>query len=407
MSIRTACLRLPAAGFQQCSSRLPHWRSAQTMRMCSAMAQEQEALHTFSVPDGSQKRLDAFLSANMQDTSRARLQHLIRDGHVAVNGRPASKAGQGIRSGDTVTCEVPPPVPVEAAPEDIPLDVVYEDEHLLVLNKAAGMVVHPAPGNYSGTLVNALLHRFGMPAVRLQLGRSGPEESGLDEAESTDGDGDLDPQPTWLPSESEPGVIRPGIVHRLDKGTTGLLVAAKDARTLAALAEQFKAHTVERIYQSIALGCPRADSGVIETNIGRDIRDRKKMGTFPYRSSRGRHAVSTWQLLDPLAGGTASLLQWRLQTGRTHQIRVHAKHMGHPLLGDEAYGGAAGTAINAIGQGKSRRQAITHIILRELNRPSLHAKTLGFIHPVSMKRLNFTSELPQDLRSALIALREI
>ena len=203
------------------------------------------------MPDGSQKRLDAFLSTNMQDTSRAQLQHLIRDGHVAVNGRPASKAGQGIRAGDTVTCEVPPPVPVEAAPEvrrgpwitrlgscsaqaacppprgnaavagdnlcspvlyniwkqglsarqgmllwrggtqsqhimqDIPLEVVYEDEHLLVLNKAAGMVVHPAPGNYSGTLVNALLHRFGMPAVRLQLGRSGHEESGLDDAEST------------------------------------------------------------------------------------------------------------------------------------------------------------------------------------------------------------------------------
>ena len=203
------------------------------------------------MPDDSQKRLDAFLSANMQETSRARLQHLIRDGHVAVNGRLASRAGQGIRAGDTVTCKVPPPVPVEAAPEvrrgpikqimppalqklharlpssyaavtgdvcgspalhnivkqglsagqgmlswlegahsqhamqDIPLDVVYEDEHLLVVNKAAGMVVHPAPGNYSGTLVNALLHRFGMPAVRLQLGRSGSEESGLDEAEST------------------------------------------------------------------------------------------------------------------------------------------------------------------------------------------------------------------------------
>ncbi|EIE24408.1 pseudouridine synthase [Coccomyxa subellipsoidea C-169] len=339
------------------------------------------------------------------------LQAAIRDGFVRVNEGVPSKPGLALRPGDVVACRLPPLPSLEASPEDIPLDVVYEDDHLLVINKAAGMVIHPAPGNYTGTLVSALLHRFGLPSVRLSADDSPGDE--LEAAESEDGDEER-AVPWALPetpmSVGQSGdVIRPGIVHRLDKGTTGLMVAAKDERTLTGLAAQFKAHTVQRVYHAIVLGVPKEAEGVIETNIGRDIRDRKKMGVFSYM---GRHAVSGYRVIEPLAGDSAAYTAWRLQTGRTHQIRVTNDHRwtsveSHPLLGDDTYGGAGGTAVAAIGRGKGARQVVAHRVLKLLARPALHAKTLGFVHPVTKEALSFTSELPTDFATVLEELRNL
>ncbi|CAL8467393.1 g6930 [Coccomyxa elongata] len=380
----------------------------------AASCKTAEEESTFTVEDAGKQRLDAFLSGQMPDASRARLQAAIRDGFVRVNGGVPSKPGLALRPGDVVACRLPPPRSMEASPEDIPLDVVYEDEHLLVVNKAAGMVIHPAPGNYSGTLVNALLHRFGLPPVRLEAedhptaGHSVEAAQGGGEDEEDEGDG-----PWALPEVAtgvgHPGgrVIRPGIVHRLDKGTTGLLVAAKDELTLTGLAAQFKAHTVERMYHALVLGVPRHEEGTVETNIGRDIRDRKKMGTFPFMSSRGRHAISGYRVIEPLADGSAAWTAWRLRTGRTHQIRVHTRHLGHPLLADDSYGGSGGSAVAAIGRGKSARQVVAHKVLKLLARPALHAKTLGFVHPVTGAALKFDSELPEDFAAALSELRNL
>ncbi|BDA42964.1 RNA pseudouridine synthase 2, chloroplastic [Coccomyxa sp. Obi] len=386
-------------------------RSYLTTAATSKTAEEES---TFTVEGAGKQRLDAFLSGQMPDASRARLQAAIRDGFVRVNDGVPSKPGLALRPGDVVACCLPPTPSMEASPEDIPLDVVYEDEHLLVVNKAAGMVIHPAPGNYSGTLVNALLHRFGLPPVRLDpegppTGHSVEDAQGKGEEEEEDeGDG-----PWALPEVAagvgHPGgrVIRPGIVHRLDKGTTGLLVAAKDERTLTGLAAQFKAHTVERVYHALVLGVPKQEEGTVQTNIGRDIRDRKKMGTFPFMSSRGRQAISGFKVIEPLAGGSAAWTAWRLRTGRTHQIRVHARHLGHPLLADDSYGGSGGSAVAAIGRGKSARQTVAHKVLKLLGRPALHAKTLGFVHPVTGAALKFDSELPEDFAAALSELRAL
>ncbi|KAK9828066.1 hypothetical protein WJX81_007467 [Elliptochloris bilobata] len=256
----------------------------------------------------------------MPQASRARLQAAIREGYVRVNGKPQPKTSYAVRAGDSVLCVLPPPAPLEAAPEAIPLDVVYEDAHLLVVNKQAGLVTDAAHAH---------------------------------------------------------------------------------------LADQFKAHTVERTYQAIVLGRPQRAQGRVETNVGRDLHDRKKMAAFAYMSNRGRHASSGYEVLEGLADGGAALLRWRLRTGRTHQIRVHARHAGHPLLGDAPYGGAAGSAVTVIARGNSERQAAVSRALAALQRPALHAQTLGFDHPATGERLQFTSLLPADFEAALVELRAV
>jgi len=373
-------------------------------------------------------RLDAYLASQMPQTSRARLQASIKEGLVEVNGRLLTKASYVVRPGDVVLCRVLPPPPLEASAEALPLDIVFEDDHVIVVNKSADMVMHPSPGHYTGTMVNALLHHCGLPPLQVDPGDSStaadrsfddlssstededdPEEDGeggtTTERKPGGGGGLLGGATTPLAVNASNPVIRPGIVHRLDKGTTGLVVIAKTDVAHASLSSQFKDRTAGRTYQSITLGVPRPAAGRVAANVGRDFRDRKKMAAFEYACTRGKTAASHYEVLEAVAGGRAALVEWKLETGRTHQIRVHAKYLGHPLLGDELYGGAGGSAVSVLGAGKAPRIAVTHSLVKALARPALHAKTLEFDHPTTGQRLQFDSELPEDFAITLEVLR--
>jgi 23S rRNA pseudouridine1911/1915/1917 synthase len=298
-------------------------------------------------------RLDAWIARQLPDLSRARVQALMAAGAVRLGGRPARPSAR-LRGGEEVTVELPDPVAATPAPEDVPLAVVYEDTRLLVVDKPAGMTVHPAAGRVSGTLVNALLHH-----VR--------DLSGVG------------------------GVLRPGIVHRLDRGTSGLMVVAKDDEAHRALSAQFASREVEKEYLAIVHGVPRARQGTIELAIGRDPVHRKKMSV---RAPRGRAARSAYTVVEALDG--AALLRVRIHTGRTHQIRVHLASLGHPVAGDATYGGTRTPASRRL----SARAA-----LDGLTRPALHAARLAFTHPATGDRLQFESPLPADLRDVLARLR--
>lgn len=380
-------------------------------------------------------RLDAFLAAKLPQISRARLQASIKEGLVEVNGRPQSKASHSVKPGDTIRCAVSPPPPLEALPEALPLNVVFEDDHIIVINKTADMVMHPSPGHPGGTLVNAVLHHCGLPAVRLNpqgpsrvgMGLTGIVDQMTDTREQLFADSVIDDledgddgstvayaviSETEVDSDNNPGnnhcmTVRPGIVHRLDKGTTGLVVVAKTDSALGFLCEQFKDRSVERTYWSLTVRVPSSSSGRIATNVGRDLRDRKKMAAFSYGSTRGRTAASNYRVLEVVSGGRAALVEWKLETGRTHQIRVHAKHIGHPLFGDDTYGGGSGTAAGAVGGQKTASLAVVRTAVAALGRPALHAKTLGFTHPASGEYLRFDSELPDDFIQALELLRSV
>jgi 23S rRNA pseudouridine1911/1915/1917 synthase len=297
------------------------------------------------------QRLDRWLAGRLPALSRSRLQALIAEGHVTVDGRPRAASAK-VKAGQSVAVRIPPPVAATPQPEDIPVAVVYEDARLLVVDKPAGLAVHPGAGRPGGTLVNALLHR--------QRDLSGVG-----------------------------GVLRPGIVHRLDKGTSGLLVVAKDDDAHRALARQFAARSVEKEYLAVVLGVPRARAGVVELAIGRDPVHRRRMSV---RAARGRAACSRWEVVEALEG--AALLRVRIETGRTHQIRVHLSALGHPVAGDETYGGRAPA-------GRGRAQAA----LAALERPALHAARLAFAHPDDGRRLAFESPLPADLARLVAALR--
>jgi len=297
-------------------------------------------------------RLDAWIARQLPDLSRARVQALMAADRVRLDGRPARPSAR-LRGGEEVTVQLPDPVAATPAPEDVPLSVVYEDARLLVLDKPAGMTVHPGAGRLSGTLVNALLHH-----VR--------DLSGVG------------------------GVLRPGIVHRLDRGTSGLMVVAKDDETHRALSAQFSSRKVEKEYLAIVHGVPRARQGTIEAAIGRDPVQRKKMSV---RAPRGRPARSAYTVVEALDG--AALLRVRIHTGRTHQIRVHLASLGHPVAGDATYGGA---------RTPSSRSPAARAALDGLARPALHAARLAFTHPATGDRLQFESPLPADLRDVLARL---
>jgi len=303
---------------------------------------------------GAGERLDRWLAAVMPDLSRARLQAIITGGGVLVDGR-VGRPSLRLKTGQAISVRLPAPQPAVPLPEDIPLAVVYEDRHLLVVDKPAGLVVHPGAGRATGTLVNALLHR-----VR--------DLSGIG------------------------GVVRPGIVHRLDRGTSGLLVVAKDDASHLALSRQFSGRTVEKEYLAVVLGVPRAAEGTIDVPIGRDPVHRKRMSV---RAPRGRAARSTYRLVEALDG--AALLRVRIATGRTHQIRVHLAALGHPVAGDVTYGGRRPPA--------SRRPE-ARAALEGLSRPALHAAHLVFTHPASGERVSFSSPLPADLEALLAVLRQ-
>jgi len=287
------------------------------------------------------QRLDQFLRQELPGHSRAFLQKLIEHGDVLVNKRTA-KASYNVRAGDSVHIEIPPPRPLEARPEEIPLDVLFEDDDLIVVNKPAGLVVHPAAGNQEHTLVNALLHhcRGGLAGIG--------------------------------------GVQRPGIVHRLDKGTSGCIVVAKNDFAHQALVAQFKSRDVKKIYRAVCWGKFQPPSGRIETVIGRSERDRKKMSA---RVSRGRPAVTDYRVLKQFAD--FALMELHIHTGRTHQIRVHMAHIGHPVMGDATYGGKS--------EIRNPKSEIS------VGRPLLHAYKLGFTHPRSGKFVEFTAPVPEDM----------
>ncbi len=303
-----------------------------------------ETLEFTAAPADAGQRLDRWLAGQAGAPSRSALQGLMEAGYVRRNGAPANKKDK-LAAGDRITLTLPDPQPIEAQPQNIPLDIVYEDDHLLVVNKPKGMVVHPAPGNPDGTLVNALLYH-----CRGQLSGVG-------------------------------GAIRPGIVHRIDKDTSGLLVVAKDDLTHQGLSEQMAVHAIHRVYHAVVYGNIRQDAGTIEAPIGRDPRDRKRMAVTP---GQGKRACTHWQVLERF--GRFTLLACRLETGRTHQIRVHMAHIGHPLAGDPVYGPRS--------------------VIRELQGQCLHAKELGFRHPVTGQELRFDSPLPAYFTTFLERLRK-
>lgn len=303
------------------------------------------------------KRLDVFLSTHTADLSRAAIQRLIEKGAVTVNGR-RPKPSQKIKPGDEIAWDVPKPEPLEIGGEPIPLDVLFEDEALLVLNKPAGIVVHPAPGHWRGTLVNALLHH-------MQSTRAASE--GED-----------------LPSIG--GRERPGLVHRLDKGTSGVMVIAKTDAAHQGLSKQFKAHTINRVYLALVIGSVKGRTGRVDLAIGRDTKHRKKIST---RTTSPREAVTEFLVAERF-GKVATLVEVHPQTGRTHQIRVHLASLGHPLLGDETYGGRKACVIGEMA----------------IERPMLHARTLGFTHPTTGKYLEYAVPPPADMEGVLRMLRE-
>jgi 23S rRNA pseudouridine1911/1915/1917 synthase len=296
------------------------------------------------------KRLDLFLANRDALFSRAAIQRLIKEGRIRLNGE-AVRASRKIKPGDRITVDVPRPVPLELKPEAIDLDILHEDDHLVVLNKAAGLVVHPAPGNWSGTLVNALLHHF--------------QASGCS-----------------LPAIG--GKERPGLVHRLDKETSGVMVIAKTDQAHRGLAAQFKQHTITRVYEALVWGVPRKGRGTIELAIGRDTRERKK---FSGRTTRPRASVTAFQV-DRRYGRHAAHVLLFPKTGRTHQLRVHLNSVGHPILGDQTYGG----------------RRVLDVVGIPFSRVMLHARVLGFSHPATGLYQQFDIPPPADFASAEAAL---
>ncbi len=323
----------------------------------SALSRPASALHTLSVaaPQAGQ-RLDKWLAGVVPELSRARLQSLIAAGQVRLEGVVAVDASRPVRAGERYQLEIPPPIPARPAPEAIPLAVVHEDDQLIVVDKPAGMVVHPAPGNATSTLVSALLHHCG---------------------DSLSGIG---------------GERRPGIVHRLDKDTSGLIVAAKTDAAHRSLAAQFAAHTVARAYTALSWGVPAPAAGEIGGRIGRSRRDRKKMAVV---ARGGKEALTRYRVLRSW-GGEAALLECRLATGRTHQIRVHLASIGHPLVGDPVYGRRR----------KSARDRI-ETLLAAFPRQALHAGLLGFEHPSTGETLLFRSDIPNDFSSLISSINEL
>ncbi len=296
-------------------------------------------------PEAAGQRLDIFLVSEHPDLSRAQVQRLIEDGHVHVE-RKAAKSNLALRPGDTITVDIPPPQPAEAQPEELPVDILYEDSDVVVVNKAAGMVVHPGAGHQTGTLVNALLHHV-------------DDLSGIG------------------------GELRPGIVHRLDRGTSGVMVAAKNDKAHQELSRQFQDREVEKEYLALVWGAVSAGKR-IDAAIGRDPVNRQKMS---HRAKHAREAVTRIVRARTFKG--LSLVQVAIHTGRTHQIRVHLSGIGHPIVGDALYGGV------------HRRVPGDIKALQKLDRPFLHAAKLAFKHPVDGHRMEFKAPLAPELRALL------
>jgi len=304
-------------------------------------------------------RLDRVLASSIDDVSRSRIKILIEAGSVTIDGATITDPSHRVKLGQIFAMIIPDSQPASIEPEAIDLDVLYEDEDVIVINKPAGMVVHPAPGSPNGTLVNAL------------LAHCGASLSGIG------------------------GVRRPGIVHRLDKDTSGVMVAAKNDVAHQSLATQFAERTIERAYTAVIWGIPAPPLGVVEGNIGRSERNRLKMAVV--RAPKGRVARTHYRVTERL-GPQASITQCRLETGRTHQIRVHMTHLGHPLVGDPVYGRQSAARMKSL-------NTVARTFLDDFKRQALHAHLIGFIHPRKQQQLQFKSEIPKDIKSLINVLR--
>ena len=323
--------------------------------------QEQELFEHYRYvvdPGQSMLRIDKYLTARIEGVSRTRVQTAAQAGNIMVNDS-AVKPNYRVKPLDVIQILLPnPPRDIELIPQNLPVNVVFEDDDLVVVNKEAGMVVHPAYGNYSGTLMNALMYHF-----------------------------------RDLPLFST-GELRPGLVHRIDKNTSGLLVVAKNEYALNRLSRQFFNRTTGRRYMALVWGTPDPEEGTITGNVGRNIRDRKIMQVFP-DGSQGKHAVTHYRVLEKMS--YVSLIECRLETGRTHQIRVHMAYAGHPLFNDEEYGG------NRILKGTTftKYQQFIRNCFEMIPRQALHAQSLSFDHPVTGQRLSFGSDLPADMAGVI------
>ncbi|KAB8332905.1 RluA family pseudouridine synthase [Scytonema tolypothrichoides VB-61278] len=296
--------------------------------------------------DSDSHRLDRYLSQELPNLSRSRIQQLIEQSHVQLNDNVCTSKKIAVKAGDRISIKIPDAEPLELQPENIPLDILYEDDSLLIINKSAGLVVHPAPGHQDGTLVNAILaHCPNLPGIR--------------------------------------GVQRPGIVHRLDKDTTGAIAIAKTEHAHQHLQAQLKAKTARREYLGIIYGVPKTESGTINLPIGRHPVDRKKMAVVPLEQG-GRTAVTHWKVKERL--GNYTLMHFQLETGRTHQIRVHSTHIGHPIVGDPVYSSGRSVGVNLPGQ-------------------ALHAWRLRLEHPVSGEWIEVTAPPPEEFTTLLEVLR--
>ena len=317
-------------------------------------------------------RIDKFLMNRIQNATRSKIQQAAENGNILVNEKPV-KSNYKVKPHDVITVVFAhPPREIELIPQNIPIDIVYEDDDLIIINKQPGMVVHPGYGNYKGTLVNALVYHF----QQLPISKSGATLNVSSKSQ-------------------EQALLRPGLVHRLDKNTSGIMVVAKSEVAMMKLAKDFFDRNLDRKYIALVWGDFAEDSGTITGNIGRHLKDRKLMDVFPPESELGKHAVTHYKVLERF--GYVTLVECKLETGRTHQIRAHMQHIGHSLFNDDTYGG------NRILKGTTfaKYKQFVENCFTLLPRQALHAKSLGFNHPVTGKHIHFDSELPDDMQAVI------
>lgn len=332
-------------------------------------AEEEQSLyehHNIKVEKGQvSMRIDKFIMIRIANTTRTKIQNACEAGFVIVNNKPV-RSNYKIKPLDEISIVLTvPPRSVEILPENIPLDITFEDEYLVIVNKKPGMVVHPAYGNYTGTLVNALVYHFdNLPKTKTKL-------------------------------NNDLYLERPGLVHRIDKNTSGIMVIAKTELAMTKLAKEFYDRTMDRKYVALCWGDLKENEGTIIGNVGRDLKDRKKMYSFPEGSEHGKHAITHYKVLERF--GYITLVECKLETGRTHQIRVHFKSIGHPLFNDNEYGGDS--ILKGINSSKYKQ--FIQNCFKLLPRQALHAKTLGITHPLSGKKLFFDSEIPDDMQAVI------
>lgn len=326
--------------------------------------------HNIKIEKGQvMMRIDKYLMIRIQNATRTKLQQACDAETILVNGKPV-KSSYKIKPFDEISILMAnPPREIEIVPENIPIDVVYEDDYVCVVNKKPGMVVHPAYGHYTGTLVNALAYRFNnLPTSKQKL---------ADNLE----------------------INRPGLVHRIDKNTSGIIIIAKTELAMTRLAKDFFDRNLDRKYIAIVWGDVKEDAGTINVNVARDLKNRKVMATFP-NSEHGKHAITHYKVLERF--GYVTVVECKLETGRTHQIRVHMKHIGHPLFNDNEYGGDRILK----GQNSSKYKQFIENCFEILPRQALHAKTLGITHPITKEPIFFNSEIPDDMQQVINRFRQ-